>query len=257
MNSHQLYVSFMTIFVKEIKRTLRLWKQTILPAIITTVLYFIIFGSFIGSQISEVDGLSYMVFIVPGLVLMAVLNNAFQGMLFSFYFMKFQKTVEEILVSPMPHWLVVAAYTSSAVFRGVLIGAIVFASAYFFETIPIEHPILAFVVAVLTATLFALGGLVNAIYAKNFDDLSIVSTFVLTPLTYLGGVFYSIALLPEVWQLVSKFNPLLYMINAFRYATLGTSDVSIVMCILVILSFIVVFFGWVVYLFKSGRGLKA
>lgn len=257
MNLHQLYIAYTTIFFKENKRTLRLWKQTILPAIITTILYFIIFGNFIGSQIEGVGGLSYMAFIVPGLVLMTVLNSAFQGMLFSFYFMKFQKTIEEILVSPMPPWLVVLAYTSSAVFRGVLIGGIVFASAYFFESIPIVHPFLALFVAILTATLFALAGLVNAIYARNFDDLSIVSTFVLTPLTYLGGVFYSITLLPSVWQTVSYFNPMLYMISAFRYSTLGSSDISIIISLFVILGFIVLFFGWVVYLFKIGRGLKA
>ncbi len=257
MSSYQLYVAFMTIFVKEVKRSLRLWKQTILPAIVTTVLYFIIFGTFIGSQIKAVGGVSYMAFIVPGLVMMAVLNSAFQGMLSSFYFMKFQKTVEEILVSPMPAWLVVSAYTSPAVTRGVLIGIVVFASAFFFETIPVVHPFLAFFVAILTATLFALIGLINAIYAKSFDDLSIIGTFVLTPLTYLGGVFYSVKLLPPLWQNLSHFNPILYMINGFRYGTLGFSDISYLNCVAVIFGCIAVFFSWVVYLFKTGQGLKA
>ena len=256
MNSKQLYVAFITIFSKEVKRTFRLWIQTILPAVVTTVLYFLIFGTFIGSQVQSVGGVSYMAFIVPGLVLMTVLNSSFQGMLFSFYFMKFQKTVEEILVSPMPSWLVVAGYVGGAVARGGVVGALVFASAYFFEKIPVAHPFLAILVVVLTAVFFSLAGLVNAVYARNFDDLNIVSTFVLTPLTYLGGVFYSVTLLPPLWQTISHFNPILYLVNAFRYSILGFSDISFLTGISVLLGCCVVMFMWVLYLFKTGRGLR-
>jgi ABC-2 type transport system permease protein len=257
MTPKQMYIAFMTILTKDVKRTFRLWIQTILPAVVTTVLYFLIFGTFIGSQVQSMGGVSYMTFIVPGLVLMAVLNSSFQGMLFSFYFMKFQKTVEEILVSPMPHSLVVAGYISGAVTRGGFIGLVVFASAFFFERIPIAHPFLALLVIIITAVLFALMGLVNAVYARNFDDLSIVSTFALTPLTYLGGVFYSITLLPPIWQTVSHFNPILYLINAFRYSLLGFSDIPFTTGITVLLGCCVVMFSWVLYLFKTGRGLKA
>lgn len=252
-----MYIAFKTILVKEVKRTFRLWIQTILPPMVTTILYFLIFGTFIGSQVQSMGGVSYMAFIVPGLVLMAVLNSSFQGMLFSFYFMKFQKTVEEILVSPMPHALVVASYVAGAVVRGGFIGVIVFLSAFFFERIPVAHPILALFVVIITAVLFALMGLVNAVYARNFDDLNIVSTFALTPLTYLGGVFYSVSLLPPVWQIISHFNPILYLVNAFRYSILGFSDIAFLTGVSVLLGCCAVMFAWVLYLFKTGRGLRA
>lgn len=197
-----------------------------------------------------------MAFIVPGLVMMAIFMNSFQSMLFKFYFLKFQKTVQEILISPMPIWLVVFSYIAASVFNGFIIGSLVFSSAYFFETVTIAHPVLAVLVVVTVATFFALLGLVNAIYAKTFEDMGIVQTFVLTPLTYLGGIFYSISLLPELWQRVSHFNPILYMINAFRYSILGFSDITFGTCLLVILCGNVLAFSWVVYLFKTGRGLK-
>jgi ABC-2 type transport system permease protein len=197
-----------------------------------------------------------MAFIVPGLVMMAVLNSAFQNIAFSFFQLKFMKTVEEILVSPMPPWLVVCGYVTGAVLRGLIIGGLVFASAFFFENIPVAHPVLAVFVVMLTAVLFALVGLVNAIYAKGFDSINIIPTFVLMPLTYLGGVFYSINLLPPVWQTVSHANPVLYMISSFRYSILGTSDIAIVSSLSVLLVCCVVMFLWVVYLFKSGKGLR-
>jgi ABC-2 type transport system permease protein len=256
MNFRQKYIAFRTIFDKEMTRSFRTWKTTFVPSIITTVLYFLIFGSFIGSQIESMGGVSYMAFIVPGLVMMAIFMNSFQNMLFKFYFLKFQKTVQEILVSPMPAWLVVFSYVASCVCGGMMIGALVFASAYFFETIPVVHPFIAILVALLVSTFFTLLGLINAIYAKTFEDMGTVQTFVLTPLTYLGGIFYSIAFLPDVWQKVSHFNPILYMINAFRYGILGTSDIPLMTCLLVILVGIALAFSWVIYLFKTGRGLK-
>lgn len=257
MTPRQKYIAFLTIFTKEVKKSFRTWKQTFLPSIITTALYFLIFGTFIGSQIRSVGGVSYMSFIVPGLVMMAVLNNSFQSMLSKFYFLKFQKTIQEILISPMPAWLVVFSYIASSVFNGFIIGFLVFASAYFFEVIPVAHPLLALLVVALTSTFFALLGLVNAIYAKTFDDISIVQTFILTPLTYLGGVFYSVTLLPGIWQSVSHFNPILYMVNGFRYSILGFSDISLATSFAVLFGCIIVVFLWVLYLFKTGRGMKA
>ena len=257
MTPRQKYIAFLTIFIKEIKKSFRTWKQTFLPSISTTILYFLIFGTFIGSQIRDIGGVSYMAFIVPGLVMMAVLNNSFQSMLSKFYFLKFQKTIQEILVSPMPAWLVVFSYISCAVFNGFIIGGLVFLSALFFEAIPIAHPFVAFLVVLLTATFFALLGLVNAIYAKTFDDITIVSVFAITPLTYLGGIFYSVTLLPPFWQAVSHGNPILYMINAFRYSVLGFSDIPLATCLLVLTGCIAVAFSWVLYLFKTGRGLRA
>lgn len=257
MNPRQKFIAFQTIFNKEVKRSFRTWKQTFLPAVITTALYFLIFGTFIGSQIGTIQGVSYMVFIVPGLVLMAILSSSFQSMLTKFYFLKFQKTVQEILISPMPSWLVVAGYMGASVFNGFTIGSLVFICANFFERIPIAHPLLAVLVVCMTTTFFALLGLINAIYAKTFDDMSIVQTFFLTPLTYLGGIFYSVSVLPPLWQYLSHFNPVLYMINAFRYSVLGFADVSIWSSLVALSVCLVIAFVWVVYLFKIGKGLKA
>jgi ABC-2 type transport system permease protein len=257
MNPKQKYIAFRTIFDNEVRRSFRTWKQTFLPSIITTVLYFIIFGTFIGSQIKPIGGVSYMAFIVPGLVMMSVLMNSFQSMLMKFFFLKFQKTIQEILISPMPAWLVVASYLASAMFNGVIIGILIFLSSLFFEPIGIAHPLYAIIVLLLTSMFFALLGLINAIYAKTFEDVGIVSTFFLTPLTYLGGIFYSVTLLPGIWQTVSHFNPILYMINGLRYGVLGFSDISIVTCLLVILGGIAAAFAWILYLFRTGRGLKA
>ena len=257
MNTRQKYIAFMTIFRKEVKRSFRTWKQTFLPSVITTILYFLIFGTFIGSQIKSVGGVTYMAFIVPGLVMMAILQNSFQSMLTKFYFLKFQKTIQEILISPMPAWLVVFSYLASSIFNGFLIGGLVFGSAYFFETIHVIHPFFALLVVLMTSVFFALCGLINAIYAKTFDDMSIVSVFAITPLTYLGGIFYSVKLLPTIWQTVSHFNPILYMVNAFRFSILGFSDISFITCFIVLLGCILIAFSWVLYLFKTGRGLKA
>ena len=257
MNSKQLYIAYMTIVRKEVIRFLRIWPQTFLPSVMTTVLYFLIFGKFIGSQISSVGGVSYMAFIVPGLVMMAILNGSFQNIAFSFFQLKFMKTVEEILVSPMPAWTVVCGYITGSLLRGLVIGVLVFASAYIFEVIPVAHPFLALLIASVTSILFSLAGLVNAIYAKGFDGINIIPTFVIMPLTYLGGVFYSLSLLPHVWQVISHFNPVLYMVSAFRYSILGFSDIAFGTSIMVLLGLMILMFSWVIYLFKTGRGLKA
>lgn len=256
MNTHQLWIAYYTIVRKEVVRFLRIWPQTFLPSVITTVLYFLIFGTFIGSQIKAVGGVSYMAFIVPGLVMMAILNGAFQNIAFSFFQLKFMKTVEEILVSPMPAWTVVVAYVTGSLLRGIVIGLLVFLSAFIFEVIPVAHPFLALLIASVTAITFSLAGLINAIYAKGFDGINIIPTFVIMPLTYLGGVFYSLSLLPPVWQTISHFNPVLYMVNAFRYSILGFSDISFMTSIAVLVGCVVILFTWVLYLFKTGRGLR-
>ncbi len=257
MTPRQKYIAFLTIFGKEVRRSLRTWKQTFLPPVITTSLYFLVFGTFIGSQIKAIGGVSYLAFIVPGLVMSTLLTSSFQNMLQKFYFLKFQKTIQEILVSPMPAWLVVFSYLSSAMFSGLAVGTLVFCSALFFQPISVAHPLLAILVALLTSGFFALCGLINAIYAKTFDDLSIVSVFFITPLTYLGGVFYSVKLLPGIWSKISLFDPILYMINALRYSILGFSDMPVYHSLLVIIVGIIIAFSWILYLFKTGRGLKA
>jgi len=256
MNNKQLFIAYSTIVRKEVVRFLRIWPQTFLPSIVTTVLYFLIFGAFIGSQIKDISGVSYMVFIVPGLVMMAILNGSFQNIAFSFFQLKFMKTVEEILVSPMPAWSVVLGYVTGSLLRGLVIGVLVFASAYMFEFIPVAHPFLAILIASITSIVFSLAGLINAVYAKGFDGINIIPTFVITPLTYLGGVFYSLSLLPPVWQTISLFNPVLYMVNAFRYSIIGFSDISFVVSMGVLLGCAAILFVWVLYLFKTGRGLR-
>lgn len=257
MNARQLCVAYMTIVRKEVIRFLRIWPQTFLPSVVTTVLYFLIFGTFIGSQIQSVGGVTYMAFIVPGLVMMSILNGSFQNIAFSFFQLKFMKTVEEILVSPMPAWAVVSGYVTGSLIRGLGIGMLVFLSAYMFEVIPVAHPVYALIIAIITSILFSLIGLVNAIYAKGFDGINIIPTFVIVPLTYLGGVFYSVHMLPEVWQNISYLNPVLYMVNAFRYSILGFSDISFAISLAVLVSCTLCMFCWVLFLFKTGRGLKS
>lgn len=257
MNSQQLFVAYLTIVRKEVIRFLRIWPQTFLPSVVTTVLYFLIFGTFIGSQIKSIGDVTYMAFIVPGLVMMAILNGSFQNIAFSFFQLKFMKTVEEILVSPMPAWTVVCGYVTGSLLRGLVIGMLVFGSAYIFEVIPVAHPFLALLIASMTAIVFSLVGLVNAIYAKGFDGINIIPTFVIVPLTYLGGVFYSISLLPPLWQTISYFNPVLYMVNAFRFSILGFSDIPFFTSLAVLSLCAAIVFAWVLYLFKTGRGLKA
>ncbi len=256
MNSRQLWIAYYTIVRKEVIRFLRIWPQTFLPSVVTTALYFLIFGTFIGSQIKSVGGVSYMAFIVPGLVMMAILNGSFQNIAFSFFQLKFMKNVEEILVSPMPAWTVVLGYITGSLLRGLIIGILVFLSAYVFEVIPVAHPVLALVIASTTSILFSLAGLINAIYAKGFDGINIIPTFVIIPLTYLGGVFYSLSLLPPVWQMISYLNPVLYMVSAFRFSILGFSDIPFVTSLLVLFGCTAFLFVWVLYLFKTGKGLR-
>ncbi|MDX1536751.1 ABC transporter permease [Arsukibacterium sp.] len=250
-------IALQSILTKEITRFMRIWVQTLVPPAITMSLYFVIFGSLIGSRIGDMGGFSYMEFIVPGLIMMAVITNSYANVASSFFSAKFQRNVEELLVAPVPNYLIVLGYVGGGMARGILVGIIVTILSLFFVDIQIHNLAIIIITVILTAMLFALGGLINAIYAKTFDDISIIPTFVLTPLTYLGGVFYSLTLLPGFWQNVAALNPIVYMVNAFRYGFLGISDVSLLLALAVVLSFIVVMFSFSLYLINRGVGLRS
>lgn len=256
MSSRNL-IALQSILYKETNRFMRIWVQTLVPPAITMTLYFVIFGALVGSRIGEMGGFSYMEFIVPGLIMMSVITNSYSNVASSFFSAKFQRNVEELLVAPVPNYIIVLGYVGGGVARGILVGLIVSLLSLFFVDIKVHHLLILMSTVVLTATLFSLAGLINAIYAKTFDDISIIPTFVLTPLTYLGGVFYSLSLLPEFWQYVSKVNPIVYMVNAFRYGFLGVSDVNLVFAFSVIFGFIVVFFSFAMYLINKGTGLRS
>ncbi len=249
--------AFLTLAGKETKRILRIWPQTLLPPVITQSMYFLIFGAYIGSQVRPIGGVPYVAYIVPGLVMMSVIMNAYTNVVFSFFSAKFQRSVEELLASPTPNWVILAGYTAGGVMRAVLVGAIVYAVSIFF-THPMVHNIwIVALFTLLTAIVFALGGFLNAIFAKKFDDAGIVPTFVLTPLTYLGGIFYSIKALPPFWQAVSHFNPIVYMIDGFRYGFFGTADVNIWMSAALLTICAVILTTVNLYLLKKGTGLRS
>jgi len=249
-------VAIQTILTKEIIRMFRVWSQTFLPSVVTTALYFLIFGKFIGSQIQAVNGVSYMQFIVPGLVMMAVITNSFSNVVFSFYGSKFQKTLEELLVAPVSYTAMIFGFVFGGVMRGFIVGVMTLLTALFFTHLSIAHIGWVMFFAIASSIVFSLAGLINGIYAKSFDQMSIVPTFVLTPLTYLGGVFYSVHLLPSPWQEISHFNPVLYIINGFRYGFLGSSDINVWYSALTVLGMAAIFFVWAIYLFISGRAIK-
>ena len=256
MSAKDKIIAYYTIVRKEWIRFTRIWTQTLLPPAITQSLYFLIFGKFIGSQIRDINGVSYMAFIVPGLVMMSVINNSFSNVVSSFYSSKFQRSIEELLVSPMPNWIIVAGYVTGGVLRGVIVGVLVFIVSIFFTQPVITHMGLIFLFMILTSIVFALGGLLNAIFAKSFDDIGIFPMFVLMPLTYLGGVFYSIHSLPELWQTVSKFNPILYLVNGFRFGFYGFSDVSVYASLGILFFFVTALTFLNLYLLNKGTGLK-
>ncbi|MCB5225449.1 ABC transporter permease [Alishewanella sp. 16-MA] len=253
----QYLIALQSILNKEITRFMRIWVQTLVPPAITMSLYFVIFGSLIGSRIGQMNGFSYMEFIVPGLIMMSVITNSYTNVASSFFSAKFQRNVEELLVAPVPNFIIVLGYIGGGMARGMLVGLIVTILSLFFVTIQIHNLAIIIVTVILTSMLFALGGLINAVYAKTFDDISIIPTFVLTPLTYLGGVFYSLSLLPGFWQKVAALNPIVYMVNAFRYGFLGYSDVSLWLALAVVLGFIIVLFSYAMYLINKGIGLRS
>lgn len=257
MTSKELFVAFSTILTKEIRRFTRIWGQTLLPPAITMTLYFIIFGNLIGSRIGEMGGFNYMEYIVPGLIMMSVITNSYGNVVSSFYSTKFQRNIEELLVSPIPYWVILSGYVLGGVSRGLAVGFIVTMLSLFFTDLQIHNIGITISIVFLTAVLFSLGGFINAVFANSFDDVSIVPTFILTPLTYLGGVFYSISLLPDFWQGVSMLNPILYMVNTFRYGILGVSDINVLFAYGMILLFIVVLFSVSLHLLKSGKGIRS
>lgn len=249
--------AFRTILTKEILRFSRIWIQTVLPPMVTTALYFVIFGQLIGSRLGEMDGHAYIDFIVPGLILMSVISNSYANVVSSFYNAKFQRHVEELLISPVPNAVILGGYVAGGVARGIVVGTAVTIVASLFTDLAVHSYAVTFAVLLLTSTLFATAGFVNAVFANSFDDISVVPTFVLTPLTYLGGVFYSVSLLPEIWQRLSLANPVLYMINAFRYGLLGVSDIDLRLAIGLILAFIATLSGFALWLLRRGIGLKS
>ncbi|WP_163558819.1 ABC transporter permease [Halomonas sp. NO4] len=257
MTATQTAIALWTLVLKEIKRFTRIWPQTLLPPSITMTMYFIIFGSLIGSRIGEMDGFTYMDFIVPGLIMMAVITNSYSNVASSFFSNKFQRSVEEMMVSPMPNWVILTGFVLGGMARGLGVGVIVTLVSLFFTRLSVAHPLLTVGVVVLTAALFSIGGFINALLANKFDDVSIVPTFVLTPLTYLGGVFYSITLLPPFWQGVSLLNPILYMVNVFRHGFLGVSDIPVAWALAAILAFIAGLFALALWMLERGKGIRS
>ena len=249
--------SLITLSIKEIRRYLRIWVQTLVPPAVTMSLYFVIFGSLIGPRIGSMDGLDYIQFMIPGLIMLSVITNSYANVTSSFYSVKFQRSIEELLVSPMPNWTILLGFIIGGVTRGVLIGFIVYmVSLFFYPAFEVVNPSLTLLVLFLTAILFSLMGFINAVFADSFDDISIIPTFILTPLIYLGGVFYSINILPEFWRNISMANPMLYVVNTFREGMLGVSDVSIPFALGMIFSFIGIFTGICLYLLNKGIGIR-
>jgi ABC-2 type transport system permease protein len=250
-------VGLWTIVRKETRRVVRIWVQTIVPPAITMTLYFIIFGSLVGSRIGTMDGVPYMTFIAPGLIMMAVITNSFANVVSSFFSSKLMLHLEEMLVAPLAHTTIVVGFVVGGVVRGLLVAALVVVVALFFTDLDIAHPLITFTTILLTAVVFSTAGLFNAIFAKTFDDISIIPTFVLTPLTYLGGVFFSIELLPPFWQGVAQLNPILYMVNAFRFGMLGSADISIGVAYAIMLGAAAGLFAAVLFMLKRGIGVRA
>jgi ABC-2 type transport system permease protein len=256
VSATQLWNAFYTLALKEVIRVLRIWQQTLLPPVITMGIYFVVFGSFLGSRIKEINGYPYIQFILPGLMMMTTINNSFSNVASSFFSNKFQRSVEELLVAPIPPWIIVLGYMSGGVIRGILTGLLVAVVGLAFTTVPVVHPILAFLLMTLTAGFFSLAGLINAVLARKFDDIAIVPTFILTPLTYFSGVFYSIKQLPPMWKTVSEVNPIYLMVDGFRQALLGVGDTSMGLGFGVLIVCNVVLFAVALSLFRRGIGLR-
>ena len=250
-------VALGTVVRREVMRILRIWGQTLMPPAITMTLYFMIFGGLIGSRVGPMEGISYMDFIVPGLVMMSVIQNSYGNISSSFFGAKFGRHIEELLVSPMPNWVILTGYVGGAVLRGVIVGAIVLCIAMLFTKVQVPHPLVTLSSVLLGAVIFSLAGFINAVYAKKFDDVAIVPTFILTPLTYLGGVFYSITLLPEWARAATHLNPIFYMVNAFRYGLLGITDVPLWVAYALMLGFVAVLGSLALWLLKRGTGMRS
>ncbi len=257
VSARSYWIGFQTILIKEITRILRIWAQTLIPPVITMSLYFVIFGTIIGRRVGEMGGMPYMDFIVPGLIMLSVITNAYGNITSSFFGAKFGRHVEELLVSPLPPWIILAGYVSGAVFRSLAVGVLVWLVAGVFSGFHMHNAWVTFSILILTAVVFALGGFINAIYAQKFDDISIIPTFVLQPLTYLGGVFFSVSLLPGVWQTLSLVNPIVYMVSAFRYGLLGINDIPLWIAYAIVCGFGLALFFICLTLLKRGVGLRS
>lgn len=255
---YQLYLTaFNTIVIKEVSRFMRIWVQTIIPPAVSMTLYFLIFGNLIGSRIGPMAGFSYVQYIAPGLIMMSIINNSYANVVSSFFGAKFQKHIEEMLVAPIPNFVILSGYVVGGVARSIMVGIVVTFIAMFFTRLTIHNHLVIISIVLLTSILFSLCGFINGIFARKFDDISIIPTFVLTPLIYLGGVFYSIDLLPDIWHKLSLFNPILYMVNTFRYGLLGVSDINLGMAYMIISLFIVILFTLCLYLMKIGKGIRS
>ena len=255
--SKEILWSLRTLTEREIRRYLRIWVQTLVPPAVTMSLYFVIFGSLIGPRIGSMNGFDYIQFMIPGLIMMSVITNSYANVVSSFFGVKFQRSIEELLVSPMPAFIILLGFIIGGVSRGILVGIVVYlVSLFFYPDFTIHNLPLTLAVLVLTAILFSLMGFINAIFADTFDDISVVPTFVLTPLIYLGGVFYSISILPEIWQKVSLINPMLYVVNTFREGMLGISDIDVTSALLMQLVFIIILTVSCLYLLKTGKGTR-
>ncbi len=252
----QFWIAYLTIARKEILRFTRIWVQTIIPPVVMVALYFIIFGNLIGQRIGEMDGMVYIDFIMPGLVMMSIITNSYANVVSSFYGAKYSRHIEEMQIAPVPNLVILLGFMTGGVARGISVGIAVMLDSLYFNEFSVHNPFIVLLVALLTSALFALAGLINGIFANSFDDISIIPTFVLTPLTYLGGIFYSIKLLPEFWQQVSLGNPILYMVNSFRYGFRGISDIDLGIALLVILVFIAVLFTVCLVLLERGTGIR-
>lgn len=257
MTLQQQLIALFTITRKEVKRFTRIWMQTLLPPVITMALYFVIFGSLIGSRIGQMGGVDYMSFVVPGLIMMSVITNSYSNVASSFFSTKFHRSIEEILVSPTPNYVILLGFVLGGVLRGLCVGVIVTVVSLFFTDLKVHNLPVTVAVVILTAVLFSIAGFINALFAQSYDDISIIPTFILTPLTYLGGIFYSIEMLPSVWQWLSQLNPILYMVNAFRFGMLGVSDIDVAVAFASIFFFIALLSALALYLLYSGRRLRA
>jgi ABC-2 type transport system permease protein len=256
MFSNHKFIAFETIVIKEVRRFARIWLQTLVPPAITITLYFVIFGNLVGRRIGEMGGFQYMEFIIPGLIMMAVIQNSYSNVVSSFFGKKFQKSVEELLVSPVPNYVILSGFIVGGMARGLSVGIIVTTTSLFFSDLNIQHPFITVAVVLMTSIVFSLAGFINAVFANSFDDISIIPTFVLTPLIYLGGVFYSVQMLPPFWQFVSSLNPIFYMVNTFRYGILGSSDVNIFWAFVILAIFIIVLYSSCILLLRRGTGIR-
>ena len=257
MNNKEKWIAFYTILRREIRRFMRIWPQTLLPPVITMILYFVIFGQLIGSRIGSMAGLPYIQFVAPGLIMMSVITNSYSNVVSSFFGLKFQRNIEELLVSPVPNWIILSGYIAGGMCRGLGVGILVTLMALYFTSFSMHSLPVTLAIVLMTSLMFSIAGLINAIFATSFDDISIIPTFVLTPLTYLGGVFYSINLLGDFWRDVSMFNPILYMVNAFRFGISGITDIDIIWSFSMVGLASIILFLYALYLLEKGSRLRS